>query len=692
MFLHHRPGDGELLHRCLRWQVVHQVQHQLLNDAAQGAGTGLAPVSLLGDRLDGVIGELQLHVVHAQQGAELLHQSIAGLGEDRLQGAFVQGLQHGAHRHPADEFGDQAVAHQIIRLQVPQHLGGLKVAVGAAASTAVAGHEADGIAAHAFLHHVVQTDEGTTADEQDLAGVDLDAVLIGVLAPALGRHVGHRALQHFQQGLLHTFAGHIPCDRGVLALAGDLVDFIDVDDPPLGLVHIHVGLLQQPQQDVFHVLTHVARFGEGGGIGHGEGHVQHFGQGLGQQRLAAAGGSDQQDVALVQPGCCFLGFALAIPLPGQTFVVVVDRHRHHLLGRVLADHLLIQEALDVLRPWNGGQGRGRFAALAGGWCGLPARLMAVAGVALPIHQLFIQDLVAEIDAFVADVNARSGDQLAHLVLGFPTERTLQMGVELGHRTLGTTQENNSGINRWGLPEHTGSRTEGRLSALRNDSSVPGTVHHAIDQAVFNRFCRRKEVVAVGVFRDLVERLAGVLRHQPVQGFLEVEDFLGLDLDVHRLPLGATKGLVNHDPGIRQGESLAFGASGEQEGTHAGGEAVADGHHVRGDLLHRVVDRQPSGDRPSRGVDVDLDVLFGILGFEEQHLRHQGIGDGVIHAGAEEDDPLPQQAGIDVEGAVAATGLFHNRGQWPRCRDGHGGPPAVLDGVVTAGVDHAIGMR
>ena len=143
----------------------------------------------------------------------------------------------------------------------------------------------------------------------------------------------------------------------------------------------------------------------GGGIGHGERHVQHFGQGLGQQLLAAAGGSDQQDVALVQSGCRFLGFALSIPLPSQTFVVVVDRHRHHLLGCVLADHLLIQEALDVLRPWNGGQGRGRFAALAGGWCGLPARLIAVAGVALTINQLFIQDLVAEIDAFVADVNA-----------------------------------------------------------------------------------------------------------------------------------------------------------------------------------------------------------------------------------------------------------------------------------------------
>ena len=39
-----------------------------------------------------------------------------------MQGAFVQGLQHGTHGHPADEFGDQAVSHQIIRLQVLRHL------------------------------------------------------------------------------------------------------------------------------------------------------------------------------------------------------------------------------------------------------------------------------------------------------------------------------------------------------------------------------------------------------------------------------------------------------------------------------------------------------------------------------------------------------------------------------------------
>ena len=83
-------------------------------------------------------------------------------------------------------------------------------------------------------------------------------------------------------------------------------------------------------------------------------------------------------------------------------------------------------------------------------------------------------------------------------------------------------------------------------------------------------------------------------HQTVEGVLEEKNLLGLDFNVHCLALGAAEGLVNHDPGIGQGQALALGATREQEGTHGCGQAVANGHHVWGDLLHRVVDRQAGG--------------------------------------------------------------------------------------------------
>ena len=83
----------------------------------------------------------------------------------------------------------------------------------------------------------------------------------------------------------------------VLALAGDLVDFVDVDDPSLGALRCRS---RRPEaswtQDVFHVLAHIPRLGERGRVGDGERHVEGAGQRLGEQRLARARRTEQQNV------------------------------------------------------------------------------------------------------------------------------------------------------------------------------------------------------------------------------------------------------------------------------------------------------------------------------------------------------------------------------------------------------------
>ncbi len=75
--------------------------------------------------------------------------------------------------------------------------------------------------------------KGAAADEENVGGVDVDGLLLGVLPAALGRNAGHRAFQDFQQRLLHALAADVPGDGLVLRLSGDLIDFIDVDDAPL---------------------------------------------------------------------------------------------------------------------------------------------------------------------------------------------------------------------------------------------------------------------------------------------------------------------------------------------------------------------------------------------------------------------------------------------------------------------------
>jgi hypothetical protein len=181
-----------------------------------------------------------------------------------------------------------------------------------------------------------------------VAGIDLDVLLLGVLAAALRGHRGRRPLENLEQRLLHPLAGDVARDRRVLALAGDLVDLVDVDDPPLAVTDVEVGRLQQAHEDILHVLTHVPRLGERGRVDDGEGDLEDTGQRLRQQRLADAGGAYKQDVGLLQ--LHVLHHAAVI----HPAVVVVDGDGERLLRLLLADHVLVQDILDLARRRKGG--------------------------------------------------------------------------------------------------------------------------------------------------------------------------------------------------------------------------------------------------------------------------------------------------------------------------------------------------
>ena len=129
----------------------------------------------------------------------------------------------------AHELGDQAELQQVFGQDVLQHLADVLLLLGLDGCA-----EAQHLLARAAFNDLVDAREGPAADEEDVGGVDLEALLLGVLAAALGRHVGDRALQDLQQRLLDPFAGYVPGDGHVLAFACDLVDLVDVDDAALG--------------------------------------------------------------------------------------------------------------------------------------------------------------------------------------------------------------------------------------------------------------------------------------------------------------------------------------------------------------------------------------------------------------------------------------------------------------------------
>src|SRR5207237_1255550 len=117
--------------------------------------------------------------------------------------------------------------------------------------------------------------------------------------------------------------------------------------------------------------------------------VQDLRERLRKQRLAATGRAEQEDVRLLQ-----LDLGLLFGLHHlHALVVVVDRYRERSLGALLADDVLLKYGVDLLR------------------------LRQILDVERRrARELLIDDLVTEIDALVADVDAWPSDQLLDLPL------------------------------------------------------------------------------------------------------------------------------------------------------------------------------------------------------------------------------------------------------------------------------------
>src|SRR3954466_3609333 len=93
--------------------------------------------------------------------------------------------------------------------------------------------------------------------------------------------------------------------------------------------------------------------------------------------------------------------------------MVVDRDREDALGAILADHIIVEDLADL------GGGRNAVAGLD------PRRLRFLA-----------DDVVAQLDAFIADEHRRSGDQLPDLVLRLAAEGAIERALAVAASKLG----------------------------------------------------------------------------------------------------------------------------------------------------------------------------------------------------------------------------------------------------------------
>ena len=232
----------------------------------------------------------------------------------------------------------------------------------------------------------------------------MQELLLGMLAPTLRRNRGHGALQNFQERLLDPFTRYVTRDRGVLRFTRNLVDLVNVNNPLLRFLEIEIGSLDEFEENIFNVFTYVSGLGEGSGIRHGKRYVQLTSQGLRQIGLTGTGGAHQQNVGLGHFDVFFVavGTGNGEGLPGDAradaLVVVVHGHGQSTLGGVLADHVLLQVIVDLLR----------------------ARELDVVGF-LDLGEFLFDDFVAQFNALIANVDARPGNELANLLLAFTAE-------------------------------------------------------------------------------------------------------------------------------------------------------------------------------------------------------------------------------------------------------------------------------
>ena len=203
--------------------------------------------------------------------------------------------------------------------------------------------------------------------------------------------------------LLHAFAGDVSRYARVLRLARDLVDLVDVYDSTLALGDVEIARLEQPDENVLDIFADIARFGQRRGVRDGERDIQDASERLREQCLADAGGPDQQDVRLVE-----LDIVITSRGGVDALVVIVDGNRQCLLRVLLPDHVLVEDVLDLVRRRDLGNCLGDLT-------------------------LFIlgENLVAEGDALVANVDRGPGDELPNRVFRFAAERAAEVFI-VGH--------------------------------------------------------------------------------------------------------------------------------------------------------------------------------------------------------------------------------------------------------------------
>ena len=299
-----------------------------------------------------ILRELELNALDLEHALVLLDDGVLGLGQYLDQIVLGKLLGGGDHRNTPDELRDHAklmqvlghdLRHELI-LVVLDLLGQLRV-------------KANALFSYAIGHDLVESHESSAADEQNVLGIDMDELLLGMLAPPLRWHARLGALEDLEKRLLNALARHVTRDGEILGLASYLVYLVHVDDAHLRPLDVAICGCDELEQDILHVFAHIARLGQRRRVGDAKRHLKEARQRLGQKRLSRSRGAKEQDVAFGKLDVLgfLLGglFTVTVRVPVVTredaTIVIVDGNAHRALRLLLTHYVLRELVVDLMR-------------------------------------------------------------------------------------------------------------------------------------------------------------------------------------------------------------------------------------------------------------------------------------------------------------------------------------------------------
>ena len=190
----HRFIEHHFLRVGARRQVVHRIEQHAFQNRAKTSRPGLALHRSFRHGTQRIVAELEFDALHVEQLAVLFGQCILGLQQDADERVFIEFLERRDHRQPADELRNQAVANQVFGLHFLQQLADALLLL----ARFNFGDEADAALRRATQNYFLEAGKCTATDKEDVAGIDLQKLLLRVFSATLRRHRGDGSLNKLE--------------------------------------------------------------------------------------------------------------------------------------------------------------------------------------------------------------------------------------------------------------------------------------------------------------------------------------------------------------------------------------------------------------------------------------------------------------------------------------------------------------